>query len=144
MGSPTHLLDTNICSYLMRERPAQVVERMQKLGPNRLVVSVITALELREGAEMSSRPEHYHKRIDVFLEHIHPVAFPVEAAREGARIRNSLRRQGKPIGDFDSLIAAHARHLDLILVTNNMREFSRVTGLKVENWTNRAENPAYE
>lgn len=134
MPGVTHLLDTNICSYLMRKRPASVVERMQALGPDRLAVSVITALELREGAEMSSRPAEFHKRVDVFLEYIRALPFPVKAADDGARIRFRLRKAGKPIGDFDSLIAAHALHLGLILVSNNLREFSRIPELKTENW----------
>ncbi len=104
------------------------------LGPERLAVSVITALELREGAEMSSHPSQYHRRIDVFLEYIQPLPLPVGAAKDGAEIRYRLRKAGKPIGDFDSLIAAHALHLDLVLVTNNLREFSRIPDLKTENW----------
>lgn len=132
--SVTHLLDTNICSYLMRKRPSQVIERMERLGADRLAVSVITALELREGAELSKLPEEYHSRIEVFLRYIRPLPLPVGLADDGARIRARLRRAGKLIGDFDSLIAAHAVHLGIVLVTNNLREFSRVAGLRVENW----------
>ena len=128
------MLDTNICSYLMRKHPSSVVERMQILGPDRLAVSVITALELRQGAEMSSRPTEFHRRVDVFLEYIQTLPLPVGIAKDGARIRHRLRKVGKPIGDFDSLIAAHAHYLGLILVTNNLREFSRIPELKVENW----------
>lgn len=118
----------------MRKRPPSVVERMKSLGPDRLAVSVITAIELREGAEMSTKPSEYHHRISVFLDYIRPLPLPVEAAMDGAQIRHRLRKAGKPIGDLDSLIAAHALHLNLILVSNNLREFSRIPHLKTENW----------
>jgi len=130
----THLLDTNICSYLMRQRPQSVVERLRALGPARVAVSVVTALELRDGAELSEQAVEYHRRIDVFLREIRPLPLPVEAAMIGGRLRAALRRKGKPIGDLDALIAAHALALGLVLVTNNPREFSRVDGLRWENW----------
>lgn len=136
--SATHLLDTNICSYLMRRKPAVVVERLRALGPTRVAVSVVTALELREGAELSADPAGYHQRIDVFLAGVRPLPLPVEAAMTGGRLRAALRRAGTPIGDLDALIAAHAMALDLVLVTNNLREFSRVEGLRVENWVSPA------
>lgn len=133
-SSVTHMLDTNICSYLMRNNPESVVERMNELGPDRLAVSVITALELYEGAELSSKPAEYRKRVDVFLDYIRPLPLPVEAAQVGAKVRAGLRKSGKPIGDMDSLIAAHALHAGLTLVSNNLREFGRVEGLRTENW----------
>lgn len=128
------MLDTNICSHLMRKNPASVVERMEALGPDRLAVSVITALELREGAELSSKPKEYHRHVETFLDYIRPLPFPVEAAEVGAKVRARLRKAGKSIGDMDSLIAAHAMHEGLVLVSNNLREFARVEGLKTENW----------
>jgi tRNA(fMet)-specific endonuclease VapC len=134
MSSVTHMLDTNICSYLMRESPASVLERVEVLGPDRLAVSVITALELYEGAELSSKPSEYRKRVDAVLEYIRPLPLPVEAAPVGAKIRAKLRKAGKPVGDMDSLIAAHAMHAGLTLVSNNLREFARIDGLKTENW----------
>ncbi|MBI2900882.1 MAG: type II toxin-antitoxin system VapC family toxin [Planctomycetes bacterium] len=130
----THLLDTNICSYLMRRKPPAVVDRLQALGPARVAVSVVTALELREGAELSPHPTEYHRRVDVFLTGIRPLPLPVDAAAVGGRLRAALRRKGTPIGDLDVLIAAHALALGLVLVTNNVREFARVPGLRVENW----------
>jgi tRNA(fMet)-specific endonuclease VapC len=130
----THLLDTNICSYLMRRKPVAVVDRLQALGPSRVGVSVVTALELREGAELSLHPADYHGRIDIFLAGIRPLPMPVEAAAIGGRLRANLRRKGTPIGDLDALIAAHAMAIGVVLVTNNLREFSRVTGLRLENW----------
>ena len=134
MTTPTHMLDTNICSYLMCKSPESVMERMKGLGPDRLAVSTITALELYEGAELSSKPSEFRRRVDVFLDYIRPLALPVEVAPVGAKIRAKLRNAGKSIGDMDSLIAAHAMQAGLILVSNNLREFSRVEGLKTENW----------
>jgi tRNA(fMet)-specific endonuclease VapC len=128
------MLDTNICSYIMRKNPVSVMERLEALGPDRLAVSVITALELYEGAELSSKPADYRKRVDVFLDYIRPLPLPAEAAQIGAKVRAKLRKAGKPVGDMDSLIAAHAMHARLVLVTNNLREFERVEGLKTENW----------
>jgi tRNA(fMet)-specific endonuclease VapC len=132
--SVTHLLDTNICSYLMRKKPPAVVERLRALGPARVAVSVVTALELREGAYLSTQAQDYHARIDTFLAGVRPLPLPVEAAKEGGKLRAALRRAGTPIGDLDALIAAHALAGRFVLVTNNLREFSRVEGLKLENW----------
>jgi tRNA(fMet)-specific endonuclease VapC len=128
------MLDTNTCSYLMRESPVSVVERMEALGPDRLAVSMITSLELYEGAELSSKPSEYRKRVDAVLDYILPLPLHVEEAQVGAKLSAQLRKAGKTIGDMDSLIAAHALHEGLTLVSNNLREFSRVEGLKTENW----------
>jgi tRNA(fMet)-specific endonuclease VapC len=132
--SVTHLLDTNICSYLMRRKPPAVVERLAALGPARVAVSVVTALELREGADLSAHAADYHRRIDVFLAGIRPLPLPVEAAAVGGRLRAALRRAGRPIGDLDALIAAHALALGVVLVSNNLRELARIDGLRLENW----------
>ena len=134
----THLLDTDICSHLMRKKPPEVVDRLRTLGPARVAVSVVTALELREGAELSRHPEEYHGRVDVFLAGIRPLPLPLEAAAAGGRLRATLRRAGKPIGDLDALIATHAVALGVVLVTSNVREFSRVEGLQWENWVRKA------
>ncbi len=80
---------------------------------------------------------YYHARIDVFLAAIRPLPLPLEAAAVGGRLRAALRRAGARIGDFDTLIAAHALAARLVLVTNNVREFSRVEGLPLENWAAR-------
>jgi len=130
----SHLLDTNVCSYLMRARPRSVLARLATLGPERVAVSVVTAIELREGAERSAAPAKYHAVIDSFLAEVAVLPLPVEAGPIGGRLRAGLRRRGKPIGDLDSLIASHALALDLVLVTHNTREFSRVPELRIEDW----------
>jgi len=130
----SHLLDTNVCSYLMRARPASVTERLQALGPERVAVSVVTAVELREGAELSRSAPRYHAAIDAFLAEVAVLPITAEVAPVAGRIGARLRRAGTPIGDLDSLIAAHAVTAGLVLVTHNTREFLRVTELVVEDW----------
>jgi tRNA(fMet)-specific endonuclease VapC len=130
----SHLLDTNICSYLMRSMPARVVDRLAALGPERVGVSVVTAIELREGAELTNSPKRYHSAIDAFLAEVSVLALAPDAAPIAGRIRAHLRRAGTRIGDLDSLIAAHALSLELTLVTHNTREFRRVPGLDLEDW----------
>ena len=100
-----------------------------------VALSVITVLELRQGAEKSQQRAANHERLDFFLAPMKILTFDEEAALVGARLRANLERQGTPIGDYDSLIAAQALARDLILVTNNVREFERVPGLQIENWT---------
>lgn len=130
----SYLLDTNICIYALKERPPEVLERLRSVGPAKVLLSVITALELRQGAEGSQQPEAAHSRLDPFLASMQLVPFEEEDAIYGARLRADLRRRGRPIGDFDSLIAAQALARDLILVTNNLGEFERIGGLRTENW----------
>lgn len=130
----SHLLDTNICSYLMRMRPASVLDRLSALGPERVAVSVVTAIELREGAERSRTPKRYHSIIDTFLSEVPVLGLTPDVAPVAGRVRSALRKTGKPIGDLDSLIAAHALTYRLVLVTHNTREFARVSGLRVEDW----------
>ncbi len=133
------LLDTNICIYSLNRRPSEVLERLRAEGQEAVAVSVITMLELRQGAEKSRNPEKTHGKLDLFLGPLKILPFDEKAALEGARIRAHLERQGNRIGDLDSLIAAHAFSLNLVMVTNNLREFSRVPGLRTENWVLPAE-----
>lgn len=128
------LLDTNICIYAMKNRPPEVMARFRAVGKTAVAVSVITVLELRQGAEKSQRTVQNHAALDLFLGSLHILPFDLEAALCGARIRADLEQRGLPIGDLDSLIAAHALALDLTLVTNNLGEFERVPGLRTENW----------
>jgi tRNA(fMet)-specific endonuclease VapC len=129
-----YLLDTNICIYALNRRLPQVLERLRSISRSALAVSVITVLELRQGAEKSVDPQPAHQKLDFFLSPIRALPFEEDAALVAARIRAHLERVGKRIGDLDSLIAAQAIALDLILVTNNLREFERVPNLRAENW----------
>ncbi len=130
-----YLLDTNICVYALKNRPPAVLDRLKEVGQEAVAVSVVTALELRQGAEKSQARERTHQRLDLFLGPMPVLSFDAEAAIVGARIRAHLERAGTPIGDLDSLIAATALAKNLVLVTNNLREFVRVPGLRTENWT---------
>ncbi len=130
-----YLLDSNICVYAMKNRPQQVLRRLQNIGRAAVAVSVVTVLELRQGAERSQQRELAHARLDDFFEPMEVLPFEEADALVAARVRAELFRLGRPIGDFDSLIAAHALARDLIVVTNNVDEFERVPDLRIENWT---------
>ncbi|WP_047865497.1 type II toxin-antitoxin system tRNA(fMet)-specific endonuclease VapC [Rubrobacter aplysinae] len=131
----SHLLDTNMCIYLIRQRPAGALHRFDEFEVGEIGVSVITVSELRYGAEKSSRPEQNTQALERFLLPIEIMDFSAEVTKEYGLIRSALERMGTPIGPLDTLIAAHARSLDATLVTNNTREFERVSGLRLEDWT---------
>lgn len=131
----SHLLDTNMCIYLIRQRPAHTLARFEEFEVGVIGVSVITVSELRYGAEKSARPEQNTQALDQFLLPLEVVDFGAEATKEYGRIRADLEKRGTPIGPLDTLIAAHAASLGAVLVTNNTREFERVPGLKLEDWT---------
>lgn len=129
-----YLLDSNTCIYALKNRPVKVLRRLQNVGPAAVAVSVITVLELRQGAERSQERELSHRRLDDFLAPMLVLAFEEADALVAARVRAHLFRYGQPIGDFDTLIAAQALVRDLIVVTNNADEFGRVPDLALENW----------
>lgn len=129
-----YLLDTNICIYAMKNRPPQVLKRLETIGRAAVGVSVITVLELRHGANKSRQHELAHSRLDDFLEPMIVLPFEETDALVGARLRTHLHRIGLPIGDLDNLIAAQALARDLIVATNNVGEFGRIPDLRIENW----------
>ena len=129
-----YLLDTNICIYALKNRPPEVLQKLREVGRAAVAVSVVTVMELRQGAEKSEQAAANHSKLDFFLHPMKVLSFDLEAALQGSRIRAQLERQGTKIGDLDSLIAAQALAGDLILVSNNLREFNRVPGLRTENW----------
>lgn len=129
-----YLLDSNICIYAMKNRPVQVLRRLQNVGRAVVAVSVITVLELRQGAERSQQRELAHARLDDFFGPMEVLPFEESDALAAARIRAQLFSAGRPIGDFDTLIAAQALARNLIVVTNNVDEFERVPDLRIENW----------
>ena len=128
-----YLLDTNTCVYAIKRMP-QVVRRLQERSPDDFAVSAITVAELRFGAAKSSRPTETRRSVDAFLKPFEVLPFGNDAANEYAPLRLALEREGRPIGERDLLIAATAKSLGLIVVTHNVREFSRVPDLKVEDW----------
>ena len=128
-----YLLDTDTCIYALKQRTA-VLERMLSRSRADVAVSVITEAELRIGAAKSSAPVKTMRLVENFLRPLTLVEFTSSDAASYANVRAKLERAGKPIGPFDTLIAAQAVGRKLILVSNNEREFGRVVGLRLENW----------
>lgn len=129
-----YLLDTNICIYIIRNHPPQIIDRIKSCGVGDVAVSAITLAELEYGAAKSSRPDQNREALLVFASPLEILPFDDNAALHYGDIRTYLERSGQSIGAMDMLIAAHARSIPLTLVTNNTREFSRVPNLLVENW----------
>lgn len=129
-----YLLDTNICIYIAKHRPAAVRRRFEQSAPGALAMSVVTFGELRHGAEKSELRDQALGTLTALAETITILALPAEAGTHYGQIRAALERTGKPIGNNDLWIAAHARAADLTLITNNRREFARIDGLNIENW----------
>lgn len=129
-----YMLDTDICIHLIKERPAHVLRRFRSLRVSDIGVSAITYAELQHGVEKSARPRENARALVKFLTPIEIAAFDDMAAVEYGAIRAALEREGRVIGAMDLLIAAHARSLGVILITNNVDEFKRVAGLALENW----------
>jgi len=130
----TFLLDTNICIYLIKQKPLHVYEKFITLSIGSVGLSTITVSELTYGVTKSSNPEKNRDALEQFLLPIESLDFDMNAAIEYGKIRTYLEKKGTPIGPLDTLIAAHAKSLNVILVTNNTREFSRVPHLSIQNW----------
>ncbi|MBL8225078.1 MAG: type II toxin-antitoxin system VapC family toxin [Chromatiales bacterium] len=128
-----YLLDTNIVSALIRDPQGAAAARIAAVGEDTICTSIVVAAELRFGA-VKSGSRALKQRVDVILSALEVVPLEPPADEHYGEIRQHLARQGTPIGANDLLIAAHARSLDLALVTANVREFARVPGLRVEDW----------
>lgn len=131
---PRYLLDTNICIYIKNHRPPEVLARFSKLPPGKVAMSAITYGELCFGAEKSTKPKETRQILEHLISLIPVLSLDENASAHYGKIRQQLQAIGKPIGNNDLWIAAHALAGKLILVTNNEDEFRRVAGLKVENW----------
>ena len=131
-----YLLDTNICIYLIRKKPPQVLRKFNTYSVGEVAISSITVAELQFGVQKSQYPSQNQRALEQFLVPLTIVDFDYKAAIAYGRIRATLEGQGTPIGPLDTLIAAHALSLNVTLVTNNIREFSRVPDLKLANWAN--------
>ncbi len=129
-----YMLDTNILIYAIKNRPKRIRETF-KQHSDYLSMSSVTLGELIYGAERSARVTRNLQDIEGLAARMDVIPFDYQAATHFGQIRAELSKKGKPIGPYDWMIAAHARALGLILVTNNIREFKRVPGLRVENWT---------
>lgn len=135
----THILDTDICSYLMKRTHPVLIERVKSFKPGELKVSAVTLFELEFGVLRSQQPERLRPIIEGFLVNVEVLPLSPGAAAEAGAVRMELEADGTPIGAYDPLIAGHVRHLGATLVTNNVREFSRVSGLKLEDWLRSSE-----
>lgn len=133
MNLPRFLLDTNTCIYIINRRPAQVFSHFAGLHFGQLAISSITGAELAFGVAKSGSPRN-QQALDKFLAPLDILPFDETAMRRYGDVRSQLERAGTPIGALDLLIASHALALDATLVTNNLREFQRVVGLRLENW----------
>lgn len=131
---PRFMLDTDISSYIMRRSNDAVLLRLKSVGVSDVCISSITKSEHMYGVEVSPRRLRDERELDNYLRYIEVLDYPSSAAIDYGQIRAFLKKHGRIIGANDLFIAAHARCLDLTLVTNNTREYTRVPGLKVENW----------
>lgn len=129
-----YMLDTNICVYALSGRHPQLQRHIDRLQPGRTGISVVVYGELHFGIAKSARREDAQSRLAALIQVVPVWPLPVEAAEHYGEIRTELARRGTPIGANDLWIAAHARAANLTVVTNNIREFERVDGLKLENW----------
>lgn len=129
-----YLLDTNICIYLIKRKPREVLQKFEAHAVGDIAISSITVAELQYGVQKSQHLKKNQQALDQFLIPLVVVDFDYDASVVYGKIRATLEAQGRPIGALDTLIAAHALSLDLILVTNNVKEFSRVPNLQVESW----------
>jgi tRNA(fMet)-specific endonuclease VapC len=127
------LLDTNICIYIINVKPPQVLARFHQFRLGEVGLSSVVAAELAYGVAKSGSARN-RSALEMFLAPLEIMPFDQNAVWSYGALRADLERQGQSIGALDTLIAAHALSLDAMLVTNNLREFSRVSGLRLENW----------
>ena len=129
-----YMLDTNICIYAIKNKPEIVFQHLQNHDPAELCISSVTYAELIYGVEKSAAAERNRLALTLMLANIEIMSFNNHAAACYGLIRADLERRGSPIGPLDMMMAGHAMSLGCTLVTNNVREFSRITDLPIENW----------
>jgi tRNA(fMet)-specific endonuclease VapC len=129
------LLDTNICIFVIKQKPIAVLQRFSQYSSDELGISTITLAELRYGADKSSNPSRNHSALDLFLSPLAIMDFDSECSEYYGKVMAELERCGRPIGPLDTMIAAHALRLRVPVVTNNTKEFARVSGLVIEDWS---------
>jgi tRNA(fMet)-specific endonuclease VapC len=129
------MLDTDMCSYIIKEHPESVRQRFQTLAMEQLCISVVTYAELIYGVERSSSKRVNRPIIEDFVRHLDVMDWDTGAADQYGVIRAGLEAAGTPIGTMDMMIAAHAKSIKAVLVSNNQKHFTKVKGLKIDNWT---------
>ena len=132
--SRIYMLDTDICIFILRRSSPALLARIQTVPLDEQAISVVTLAELQYGVQVSSKKKANQAAVDALVRHLTVLAWPADAAAHYAEIRADLKKKGQSIGSNDLLIAAHARSAGATVVTNNVKEFGRVKGLKVENW----------
>lgn len=130
-----YMLDTNICIYAIKHKPEQVFIRLLEHDPSEICISSVTYAELVYGVEKSMAVDRNRLALTLLLANIEIMNFDSLAAESYGKVRADLERKGTPIGPLDMMIAGHAKALGYAIVTNNTKEFERVEGVIVENWT---------
>ncbi|ABZ95752.1 VapC-like nucleic acid-binding protein [Leptospira biflexa serovar Patoc strain 'Patoc 1 (Ames)'] len=131
-----YLLDTNICIYIINKKPENVYQKFKKISLDNIFISSITEFELRYGVQKSQKADKNQKTLNEFLGYLNVINFDSESASVAGTIRTKLEKKGEIIGPYDLLIASQAIASDIILVTNNEKEYKRIKELKIENWIN--------
>ena len=129
-----YMLDTNICIYVIKHKPEKVFQKLQTIYPEDVCISSVTYAELVHGVEKSAAVEKNRLALSMLLANIEILDFDADAADSYGKIRAGLEKKGTPIGPLDMMIAGHAQSLGYTIVTNNVKEFSRVAALKIEDW----------
>ncbi len=129
-----YMLDTNICSYVLRDRPPTVRNRFEKAGAGNLAISTVVLAELYFGAARHPKRDAIRREIDDFASRVTIVSWDENAADHYGEIRAALEKSGTPIGAMDTMIAAHARSIGATLVSNDLSHFDKVGGLRTANW----------
>ena len=129
-----YMLDTNICIYVIKHKPEKVFRKLQTIHPEDVCISSVTYAELVHGVEKSIAVEKNRLALSILLANMEILDFDVDAADCYGKIRAGLEKNGTPIGPLDMMIAGHAQSLGYTVVTNNVKEFSRVSALQIENW----------
>ena len=129
-----YMLDTNICIYVIKHKPEKVFRKLQTIHPEDVCISSVAYVELVHGVEKSAAVEKNRLALSMLLANMEILDFDVDAADCYGKTRAGLEKKGTPIGPLDMMIAGHAQSLGYTIVTNNVKEFSRVAALKIENW----------
>jgi tRNA(fMet)-specific endonuclease VapC len=130
-----YMLDTNICIYLIKQKPEKVLHHFHAHSVGEIGISSITLAELRYGVERSQQVQKNRQALEDFTLPLEIAAFDEDAAEAYGSVRAGLEQAGTPVGSMDMLIGAHALSLGVTLVTNNLREFKKIKNLKVVDWS---------
>lgn len=129
-----YMLDTETCIFITRKSAPSLLERIESVPLEQQCISVVTLAELLYGVQVSSKKKANQEVVDLFAQHIEVLEWTPGAAKHYAEIRAELKKKGQQLGSNDLMIAAHARSIGAVIVTNNVKDFGRVKGLKLENW----------